>query len=253
MGEMNKDNRVDLEELVQGNDGEMEFEDNLEEEQELEQELDDALEDDEEEKQEKSKKRDEELDLPGLDYENGKFRIAGTLSASPIFRRKGPNTNIAKSCGYAVEELATGRIMYMTKMEGVALAARHKMVNAYIIKHVRNKKDKNGETIKTSETIYLQPYPAREESFTQDGRLISVFKLDQNNKLEHPLELMIEEDMCTKDFWLLIQKTYKQKKNRNQRRSKSKKRERNIAEKRRKRILEIEAEISKVSIDNPFE
>lgn len=203
-----------------------------------------------EEVQSKNKALRKEQSLPGLDVEGGRFRVAGTISASPIFRRKGPNTNIAKSSGYAVEEIETGKVKYMTKMEGVALAARYGMQNAYIIRHARKKKDSEGEVIKTNESIYLQPYPAREESFTQDGRLISVFELDEDNKIKYPLNLMITEEQCTKDFWLLIQKLYEQRKSRRQR---SKKRERNLAEKRRKRILEIEAEISKIDIEYPFE
>lgn len=190
-------------------------------------------------------------DLPGLDIKNGKYRVRGTISASPVFRRKGPNTNIAKSCGYAIEDVETGNVLYVTKREGVTLAARYGMQNGYIIKHTREKKDSiTGDVIKRNETIYLQPYPAREESFTQDGRLISVFKLDENNKIKYPLELMIKEEQCSKDFWLLVQQIYEKKKNRTRR---NKKRERGLVEKRRKRILEIEAEISKVNIKNPFE
>lgn len=188
--------------------------------------------------------------LPGLDIREGEYRVRGTISASPIFRRKGPNTNIAKSCGYSIEEIATGKVLYMTKREGVTLAARHGMRNGYIIQNTKETTDSNGEVIKKDETVYLQPYPAREESFTQDGRLISVFRLDENNKIDYPLELMIEEEMCTKDFWLLVQQLYENKKNRRRR---TRSRERGLDEERKKRILEIEAEITKVDIKNPFE
>lgn len=188
--------------------------------------------------------------LPGLDIKGGEYRVKGAISANPIFRRKGPNTNISQSCGYAIEEIATGKVMYVTKREGVTLAARHGMANGYIIKRKRETKDSLGQVIKTDETVYLQPYPAREESFTQDGRLISVFELDEDNKIKYPLNMLIEEDQCTKDFWLLIQEIYKKRKNRRRR---SRKIEKGQAESRRRRVMEIEAEISKVDIKNPFD
>lgn len=187
---------------------------------------------------------------PGLDIKEGKYRVAGTISASPLFQRKGAGTNIAYSCGYAIEELSTGKVMYVTKEQGVHIASQHGMQNAYIQYKVGQKKDKEGKVIKEKTSIYLQPFPPQKESFTQDDRLVSVFKLDDEGKIEQPYELAItDESKCTPEFWIFIQELNKQK----QKRNKKRKRNRGSEDKHRQRILGIEAELSKTEIRNPFE
>lgn len=222
----------------------------MELEHQREDELDESQEEEEIEVSDENKALTKHPNLPGLDIKEGQYRVKGAISANPIFRRKGPNTNISQSCGYAIEEVATGKVMYTTKREGVTLAARHGMQNGYIIKRKKERTDSLGKVIKTDETVYLQPYPARAESFTQDGRLISVFELDEDNKIKYPLNLMLKEEQCTKDFWLLVQEKYSKRKNRRRR---SRKIEKGLAETRRKRVMAIEAEISKVDIKNPFD
>lgn len=186
---------------------------------------------------------------PGLDMEEGKYRVLGAVSPNPIATRKGPETNIAKACGYHIEEIATGRKLKMTKKEGVNLAAMFGMRNAYIIYRQRPQKDKEGNVIKNNVSIYLQPFPAQQESFTKDDRLVSVYRLDENGKIEHPLELMIKEEDCTKDFWVYIKEMYEKKKKKQGREN----RKQEAEAKRRQRILKLEAEIGNADIKNPFD
>jgi len=186
---------------------------------------------------------------PGLDVENGKYRVLGTITAGSISTRKGPGTNIAESCGYHVEEIASGRRLMMTKKEGVNIAAIYGMKNAYINYRPHTKKDKDGNVIKSWASIYLQPHPARKESFTQDDRLVSVYKLDENSKIEYPVQLMIKEEQCTTDFWIIVKEMYEKKK----KQSRKANRQRAEEEKRRQRILKLDAEISSMDIQNPFD
>lgn len=186
---------------------------------------------------------------PGLDVENGKYRVAGTVSASSIFTRKGPQTNIAYSTGYCIEEIATGKKKLVTKEEGVHIAAQEGLRNGYIIYKSKDKKDEQNRVIKKDTTIYLQPYPAKTESFTQDDRLISVFKLDEEGRVQQPVELLIKKEDCTPSFWIHVNQLYETKK----KRSLAKKRERGIEEKHRKLVMELEAEIGKKVIKNPFQ
>src|SRR5699024_190187 len=147
----------------------------------------------------------------------------------------GPQTNIAKACGYHIEEIATGKKLKMTKKEGVNLAAQFGMRNAYIIYRQREEKDKDGVVIKTWASIYVQPLPARKESITQDDRLVNVYRLDENGKVAKPLELMIKEEDCRKDFWVYIDKLYQTKK----KKSKRDNREQEAEEERRERSMKL--------------
>lgn len=186
---------------------------------------------------------------PGLDKDNGQYRVLGAVSPNPIATRKGPQTNIAKACGYHIEEVATGKRLKTTKKEGVNIAAKYGMRNAYIIYRHREQKDSNGEVIKSWASIYLQPYPAQKESFTKDDRLVNVYRLDENGKIADPLELMIKEEDCTEDFWFYIKEMYEKKKTK-----RNKKNRKQEAENERKnRILRLEAEIEGMQIQNPFD
>lgn len=214
-----------------------------------EEETGDETEDTEEEKEKKKNPN-----LVGLDVKEGKYRVQGIISARPIYLRKGkgkgPGTSLTKSSGYAIEEIETGRVKYVTKLEGVTIAARHGLRNGYIIQRKKNKKDSAGEIIKTEITTYLQPYPAVAESYTQDGRLIGIFEYDEDNRIKYPLNLLIEEEKCTRDMWMLIQKEYQKIKKRS---GKKQKNTRGMGDELRKRTLEIEAEISKLDIPDPFD
>src|SRR5699024_4288716 len=145
------------------------------------------------------------------DVKEGQYRVLGVVSDSPIYSRNGKGNNITQSCGYHVEEIATGRRIIMTKKEGVHLTAKNGMRNAYITSRKRVATDENGEVIKEWLVMYLQPYPARAESFTQDNRLVSVYRLDEDGKISTPIELLIKEEECTPEFWLMIQERYKKK------------------------------------------
>lgn len=143
---------------------------------------------------------------PGLDDENGKYRILGGVTIQQVFRRKGAGTNIAPAVGYKVEEIDTGRVMLVEKNQGIKLCAEFGMRNAYVVYRSKTKKAESGEVLKTTPTVYLQPYPARTESFTQDDRLVTVFKMNAEGGMVKPLELMVKEEDCTPELWRIIQK-----------------------------------------------
>src|SRR5690625_3808926 len=186
---------------------------------------------------------------PGMDIENGRYRVAGTVSASSILTRKGPKTNITLSTGYCIEEIDTGKKLLVTKEEGVQIASQYGLRNGYIVYRRREMKDKQGNAIKEDKSIYLQPFPAKKESFTQDDRLINVFHMDGDGRIKHPVELAIKKEDCTPSFWIHVTQLYEKK----QRSNLNKKRERGVEEKQRQRMIELEAEIGRKVIKNPFD
>ncbi|PER55665.1 hypothetical protein CN495_07890 [Bacillus thuringiensis] len=177
----------------------------------------------------------------GLDPDEGLYYVVGTVTLSQIFIRQGAETNIAPSVGYRIAEVkkdADGNFMYteepikelddegnevdgvkkipilgrsilVTKEEGVHLAARYGVRNAYIVQRDRKKKDKEtGEVIAIERVTYLMPHPAREEAFTQDDRLVNVYKYNENGRFVKPLEVIVKEESCTRALWRLIEDDY---------------------------------------------
>ncbi|MBT3123236.1 MULTISPECIES: hypothetical protein [Bacillus] len=149
---------------------------------------------------------------PGLDLEEGRYKVVGAVTVSPLFTRKSAGTTIAPAKGYKILDIETGKTLLVSKEEGVRLSAEGGTRNAYIVTRKREKKDKEtGEVIKTEEAIYLQPYPARSEAFTQDDRLVTAFKLDENGRHKKPLELTITEEECSENLWRIIKEEYDKK------------------------------------------
>ncbi|WP_141552971.1 hypothetical protein [Bacillus thuringiensis] len=179
----------------------------------------------------------------GLDPMEGLYYIEGTVTLSQIFIRQGAGTNIAPACGYRIAEVQRnekgnviydqdvpeevtedggiivplkpklGRSFLVTKEEGIHLSARYGVRNAYIVTRDREKKDKEtGEVIAVVNTTYLMPYPARTEAFTQDDRLVNVYKYNENGSYAKPLELNVIEDDCTRPLWRLIADDYERRK-----------------------------------------
>lgn len=187
---------------------------------------------------------------PGYDPENGKYRILGAVSPNPVSVRKNAGTNIAKACGYHIEEIETGRTFKTTIKEGYKIASEFGMRNAYITHRDRKKKDKEGNVIKNWASIYLQPFPAIQESFTQDARLVNVYALDENGKIEYPLELKLTEEECTVDFWMLIKELYEKKKGK---RGGGLNKKKITEEKHKEQVMKLKAEISGMDVRNPFD
>lgn len=195
---------------------------------------------------------------PGLDDVDGMYYVEGTVTLSQIFIRKNAGTNIAPSCGYKIAEIArddNGNFMYdeieemgedddgnpvpkikkipilgrrflMTKEEAVNLVARYGVRNAYIVTRSREKKDKETGEVLVEDTItYLMPHPARLEAFTQDDRLVNVYKYDENGRYAKPLELAITKEECTHPLWRLIEDDYQKRLKNNNRKKGGKSRQ----------------------------
>lgn len=145
---------------------------------------------------------------PGLDDSGGKYKVLGAVTLQQVFRRKKAGTNIAPAVGYRILEIETGREMMVEKKQGVQICAQYGMQNAYIIYRTKEKKGADGEVLKTTPSVYLQPYPSRQEAFSQDDRLVTVFKMNAEGSLIRPLELMVEEEECTQELWRIIMKEY---------------------------------------------
>lgn len=164
---------------------------------------------------------------PGFDPEEGLYYVAGSVTLSQIFTRAA-GTTIAPAIGYKLTEYkrnkdgsimldenqqpVLGNSIYLSKEEGVELVARYGVRNAYIVTRQRSKKDKQTGEVLIKETItYLQPFPARTEAFTQDDRLVNVYKYDESGRYAKPFELMLKEEECTAALWRIIQEDFAKK------------------------------------------
>lgn len=144
----------------------------------------------------------------GYDPENGEYEVLGTVSARQIYTRKGSGTNIAPAIGYHVLEVATGRKLMVSRDEGVYIALQSGMRNSYVRSQNTVITDREtNEKVKKVITIFLHPYPHK-ESFTQDGRVVPVFRFDEKGRQIKPLEFLITEDQCTPKLWEEIMEYY---------------------------------------------
>lgn len=184
---------------------------------------------------------------PGFDDADGKYRVLGAVTVKHVFRRKKVGTNITPTIGYHIEEIETGRRLMVEKSQGVRICAESGMRNAYIVYRSKTRKGANGEVLKTTPTVYLHPNPARTESFTQDDRIVTVFKMNSEGVIIKPMELTVTEEQCTPELWRLIMKEY----NVGNRRAK---RSRRGEEERHRQLLEnLKSELKKQDhITNPF-
>lgn len=155
----------------------------------------------------------------GLDVENGMYKVTGIISASKVFKRsankKGEKTNIVPHpIGYRLENVNTGKHMLVEKSEGVGIIGNHHAVNAYIVGKDNSEYDKEtGELIRENFNLYLQPFPAVEEAFTKDDRIVNVFKYDEVGNIQlDPLEIVINKDDCSERLWNIVMKEYESKK-----------------------------------------
>lgn len=151
---------------------------------------------------------DKYIGKPGLDMEVGRFRVKGTLTLGKVFKRKNVGTNLALSSGYLIEDCETNDTYFVEKQQGVKLCAVYGMRNAFISFRSKDRKDDGGLVIQSQQTVYLQPYPQRSESFTQDERVHTAFKLDETGNLVRPFELNVTEEQCTNELWRIIQKAH---------------------------------------------
>lgn len=157
---------------------------------------------------------------PGLDLKNAKYRIVGAVTDSSIYKRKTKNDNkidtstkgnLVATIGYKVKELKTGKTKLVTKKQGIGLCRLFGMENAYITCKNYKRKDSEGNVILKVPSSYLQPYPSSGEAFTQDDRIVSIYKLDADCKFIIPIELKVKEEEATEEMWELIQALYNAK------------------------------------------
>lgn len=149
------------------------------------------------------------------------FRVDGTVFVGSIQRRgktkkRGGTSekvsNVVKPIGYKITELATGREIYMEKMEAIDLVARRGVVNATIRPREHKNYDKTtGALISTEINLNLHPKKG-ERPFTESSRLFPVFQLDDEGKIVKPAELVISEDQCTETLWEVIKEASKNRK-----------------------------------------
>lgn len=172
----------------------------------------------------------------GLDVEEGRYRILGGVTLGQIFTRPAKQggkevagSNFAKLSGFKVAEYKvddeTGLLArdeegnpiivdtkIITKKEGIYLASRYGMQNAYIDSRQRGKKDKESdEELYSKLAIYLTPFP-RTEAFFTDERAITAYQLNSQGKVEKPVVLLLKEEECSTKFWRLLQQDYTKKK-----------------------------------------
>lgn len=178
---------------------------------------------------------------PGLDDRNAKYRIVGAVTDKAIYQRGTTSKNIAPAIGYKIEEIETGATIMVSKELGIQICRLFGMKNAYITVRPKNKKDEDGTTIQSTSLMYLYPHPPQLESFTQDDRVVTVFKLDNDGGIQKPLELAIKEEDCTEEFWRVVEFIYK-KKNKQPKRAR---RNRDVEYKHKKLMENIKKELQK--------
>lgn len=145
----------------------------------------------------------------GLDTESGRFRVKGILTTGKIFKRKHVGTNIVVSAGYVIEDLATGDTLCVSKEQGLKLCSTYGMKNAFISYREKESRNTEGECMQKKTSMYLQPFPQKTESFSQDDRVRTAFKLDEEGSLIRPFILNITEAECTEEMWRIIATQYK--------------------------------------------
>lgn len=163
----------------------------------------------------------------GLDIENGKYKITGVVFTGKVFKRKpnksGKKTNIVpNTIGYRIEDVATSNSMLVTKDEALYLVSTYGCRNAFVMESDKSKYNSEGECIKEDYRHHLQPFPSTKEAFTQDDRLVNVYKFDDKGEviIVPDVILNVTEEQCTSSLWELIKEDLKDK---------EKSRKRNIA------------------------
>lgn len=155
---------------------------------------------------------------PGLDEEQGQYRIDGGLIIDKIQYRGGNGSNLVKTVGLQVTKIERTEdgikeldTLYVTKEEAIDLALEFGAINAYVKTTIRKAK-KRGE--QAQRTHHLQPYPTRTESFTTDDKLVFVYEVDTTGTKVRPHNLLIEEEKCSRMMWTFLQLDFERRKDR---------------------------------------
>ena len=161
---------------------------------------------------------------PGLDDINGKYILDGGVTIGKVTTRKKTGSKVGEIAGYVVLRLACddeGNVLYddnqqpkvaerllVSKPEGLMLVQFMGAKNSYIRTRVRNKYDDRGQLLQTKTTAHLQPYPPKSEAFLRDGKIVTVYHVDDYGERKIPIELNIKREECTLGLWNLIQADY---------------------------------------------
>lgn len=184
---------------------------------------------------------------PGLDIEQGLYRVDGGLIIDKVQYRAGTGRNIVATVGLKVTRLERTSegvqevdTLCVTKEEALDLVLEFGSVNSYV---------KITTQRKTGETKYVvQPFPARTEAFTQDERLVFAYKIDDEGSKVRPFELLINEDGCSPMMWQFLQADY------NARVDRDSKRFRGVTRENQAQVQKLKEDIRarRAKVINPF-
>lgn len=157
---------------------------------------------------------------PGLDDINGKYILDGGITLGKVTTRKRTGSKVGEITGYVVLRLACddeGNViyddkqqfkvaerMYVSKPEGLMLVQFMGAKNSYIRTRVRKKYGDNGLLLQTKTTAHLQPYPPKSEAYLRDGKIVTVYKVDDYGERKIPVELNISREECTLGLWKMV-------------------------------------------------
>lgn len=161
---------------------------------------------------------EEKFEMP----QEAMFRVEGTIFIGSIQRRgkskrtkagkEGKISNVVTPIGYLMKEIATGRELFLEKMEAIDLAKNYGVENASIRPREHKVYDKETDEV-ISTQINLNLHPKRgERPFTVSDRLYPVFQLDNEGKIIKPAQLVISEEVCSPTLWNVIQDAVKTRK-----------------------------------------
>lgn len=185
---------------------------------------------------------------PGLDFEQGVYRVDGGVIIDKVQYRAGTGRNIVATVGLKLtryerdgENLTAVDTLCVTKDEALDLILEYGAINAYV---------KITSQRKTRETKYVvQPFPARSEAFTQDERLVFVYQIDDEGSKVRPFQLLLTEDECSQMMWHTIQADY------NARVDRDSKRFRGVTRENQAQVQKLKEDIRarRAKVINPFQ
>ena len=161
---------------------------------------------------------------PGYDPENGLYHVDGGVVMNTVHYRKTTKANVVATVGLRLTrykdvdgkvvrdengDLIPVATLCVTKTEAVDIARIYGLRNGYIKTQISKKSKEKSH--------FIQPAPARTESFTRDDRIIFMYQLNEDGKFKHPYNLLLTSDECSDKFWNVVSSDYALKKSREKR------------------------------------
>lgn len=166
------------------------------------------------------------LSKPGLDDIEGKYYIEGAVVFGKVSKRS-KTSRSAQMSGYFVSRYSfdsDGNLLYnsdnkpivveqklVTKEEGIHLVQFFGSRNAYL--RLQGLKDIGTDTV-LKNIVYLRPYPAKTEAFLLDGRVKTIYKVDEFGERTLPITLTVSEEDCSIKMWAIVNSDYQIKRKR---------------------------------------